>query len=482
MNRDIQPDEAPLKPDRPEIVYEPIPREADVYVQIAGIGGMAAYLNVIVHAAKNSGSHCVITNPNDIFTYAAWTLHPEEDMDQRLVPMFRTPSLMVSEFKRVLGISAPPEALRFKAFKIDYAGVLSMLLKNPKEFVKLNRVNLRYILGELIQEAEHHALINLKRNRSTLKAFEDLDRIGNRPHHDFLNMPGRVVFENIDEPSYYLKRQLKSQFGLEGKYIPKEELWKIYGARLPIVEDIDSGMIKPALYPGGYFLAGFKENALNTAKEMGALVFEDARVTRISIDEQAGKCAVFVKTENEEKTVVSDTVITAVGDYGEDIISVDGVSTLFVIRTESRGYNLFPTGMGEGGTIHMVPVGILKKKENGKTVYYHLGKATNGAIVGRDPRNQKRLLKDKDFLLHIETNLKKILPDDAALIWITATECGRPVVADQSYRVKSLSLKPPVIDIAGGCGLGGNTSVIPQVQKALEKQHSTSSSRNDFRL
>jgi len=68
-------------------------------------------------------------------------------------------------------------------------------------------------------------------------------------------------------------------------------------------------------------------------------------------------------------------------------------------------------------------------------------------------------------------NLKKILPADAALIWITATECGRPVVADQSYRVKSPSLKPLVIDIAGGCGLGGNTPVIPQVQKTLEKRH-----------
>ena len=127
-------------------------------------------------------------------------------------------------------------------------------------------------------------------------------------------------------------------------------------------------------------------------------------------------------------------------------------------------------------------ISILKKKENGKNLTYHLGKATNGAVVGRYPRYPKRILKDKDFLLHIETHLKKILPADADLIWITATECGRPVVANQSYRVKSLSLKPLVIDIAGGCGLGGNTSVIPQVQKALDKRHPTSSSRNDFRL
>ena len=470
MNQDVQPEWVSLKPKRPEIVNEPIPQDSDRHVQIAGIGGMAAYLNVILHAANHGGKHAVITNPHDIFTYAAWTLHPEEDMDQRLVPMFRTPSLIVNEFKRMLGISAPAQAIRFKAFKVDYTSSLSMLLRNPREFAKFIKVNFRYVLGELTQVAEHYALINLQRNRTTLKAFEDLDRIGNRPCHDFLNMPGRVVFEIIDEPSFYLKKQLQSQYGLEGKSLQTENLKEIYGEKLSIIEDIDSGMVRPVQYSGGYFLAGFKENALKLAKEMGALVYENATVTRISVDERAGRCAIFVKTDEEEKTVIADTVITAVGDYGEDIIPVDGVSTLFVIRTESQGYNLFPTGMGEGGTIHIVPVEVLKREENGKTKYYHLGKATNGAIVGRDPRNPKRLRKDRDFILHIETNLKKILPPDGTLIWLSATECGRPVVASQSYRVDSLSIEPLVIAIAGGCGLGGNTPIIPEVQTALEKR------------
>ena len=474
MNQDVRPSEAPLKPAPPEISYEPIPQKIDIHAGIAAIGGMAAYLNAMVHGAKKGDRYCVITHPNDIFTYAAWTLHPEEDMDQRLVPMFRTPSLVVNELKRFLRIAAQPKALRFKAFKIDYAGALHMLFENPKELLKLIRVNFRYILGELFQEAEHHALTNLKRNRFTLKAFKDLNRIGNRPHHDFLNMPGRVVFENTAEPSYYLKRRLKSQFGLEEKYIPEEELWKIYGARLPIAEDIANGVLKPALYKGGYFWAGFKENALNAAMEMGARVFENATATRISIDEQASKCAVRVMVGKEKKTVVADTVITAIGNYGENIISVDGVSILFVIRTESPKYNLFPTGMGEGGTIHIVPVGSLKKIENKKTLYYHLGKATNGAVVGRDPRYPKRISKDIDFLLHIETHLRRILPADADLIWITATECGRPVVAGQGYRVTTLAQQPLVIDIAGGCGLGGNTPIIPEVQQALEKRNAIS--------
>ena len=470
MNQDVRPSKAPLKPAPPDIVYEPIPRKADFNTGIAGIGGMAAYLNVIVHASRKGGLHCVVTHPNDIFTYAAWTLHPEEDMDQRLVPMFRTPSLMINEFKRLLRLAATPTARRFKAFKIDYAGALRMLVENPKEFYKLIRVNFRYILGEIFQEAEHHALTNIKRNRLTLKAFENLDRIGTRPHHDFLNMPGRVVFENTEEPTYYLKRQLKYQFGLEGEPIPESELWDIYGERLPVSEEIDRGMLKPTRYKGGYFWAGFKENALNTAKEMGALVFEEAKATKISIDKQAGKCTVYINHGNEEKAIVSDTVITALGSYGEDIISVDGISTLFVIRTESRNYNLFPTGMGEGGTIHIVPVESFKKEENGKILRYHLGKATNGAVVGRAPGDPKRIYKDQDFLLHIETNLKKILPADADLIWISATECGRPVVANQSYRVTTLSQEPLVIDVAGGCGLGGNTPVIPEVQEALENR------------
>ena len=81
----------------------------------------------------------------------------------------------------------------------------------------------------------------------------------------------------------------------------------------------------------------------------------------------------------------------------------------------------------------------------------------------------KRVHPDKDFIAHLEIHLKKLLPPDSRLIWITFTECGRPVVAGQGYRIEPLRPGKPInFEASGGCGLGGNTPIIPEVQASLD--------------
>jgi hypothetical protein len=227
---------------------------------------------------------------------------------------------------------------------------------------------------------------------------------------------------------------------------------------------------------------GHRENALKAAKEKNVLVYDDAIASRITVDPEAGKHAVNIRlADGGGKTVIADIVLVALGDYGKDIITVDGVSTLFAIITENSGYRIHPTGMGEGGTIHVAPVWSLEAFKDGKTLYYHLGKATIGAIMGRNPLRPKSLDPDRAFLLHLEANLKRIAPPGATFLWIAATECGRPVSAYQGYSISPLldqeeRGKGPQADhvlnfrATGGCGLGGNTAIIPEVQEILDRR------------
>jgi hypothetical protein len=131
MHRDQNPDWSTRKPAVPEIVRGAIPQSADETVDLLGIGGMSAYLNLLYHAHKHGGKHGIVTHPNDIFTFSGWTLHPEEDMDQRLIEMFRTKSMFVNEVKRILGLSPDPQSLRYKSFRIDYRGIIRSLGHDP---------------------------------------------------------------------------------------------------------------------------------------------------------------------------------------------------------------------------------------------------------------------------------------------------------------------------------------------------------------
>ena len=228
--------------------------------------------------------------------------------------------------------------------------------------------------------------------------------------------------------------------------------------------------MRAVFYKGGYFWAGYKKNALNAARSLGVDVYEDAAATRILIDRYAQKIAVTCRIGNREKRMITRTVLLAAGDYGRDIIPVDGVSTLFVVQTKRKAYRLLPTGIGEGGTIHMVPVSSIAVQQKNRTDYYHMGKATNGAAVGRNSKLPKRVHKDKDFISHIESNLKAILPEDGKLIWLAFTACGRPVVSAQGYRIDRFGPHRSIcFEACGGCGLGGNTPIIPEVQTALRK-------------
>jgi len=471
MNQDIFPEWMSRKPARPEIFYGKIADTADAAFDVIGIGGMFAYLNLLSYAFRHGGRHCIITNPNEIFTFAAWTLHPEEDMDQRLVPMFRTRWLAINELLRILRLSRSPEHLRYKAFKIDYAGGLRTLMNNPLEFVKLLKVNLLYILGEFTRAENRYAEINLERNRATLEALSAMGRIGEDPDYHILNLCGRIVFELPEEKALPMKRHFKKTYGLEGRRLSEPEVAELYGDRIGILEKVRNGRLHPVLYKGGHFWAGYKENALNAARSLGVEVFEEAAATRILIDPYAEKCAVSFRAGKREETKIAKMALLAAGGFGRDIIPVDGVSAMFAVQTERKTYRLFPTGIGEGGTIHMVPVNTLRVKKRNKTYFYHLGKATNGAAVGRNSKSPKRVHRDRDFITHLECSLKDILPDDGRLIWLTFTECGRPVVSGQGYRIDRFSPHQPIcFEASGGCGLGGNTPIIPQVQTALKKR------------
>jgi hypothetical protein len=480
MNQDRFADWSALRPSKPEIVHGAVARDTDEVFDILGIGGMFAYLNVLYQAHKHGGKHCIITNPMDIFTFSGWTLHPEEDMDQRLIEMFQTRSLFINELKGFLGLLEPPEHIRYKSFRIDYGQLLNLLREDPKELVKNVKVALQYALLELTDSDKRFAKINLHRNRATLAALEQMGRIGDDPDKDIVNLCGRVVFEVEKEARIAWKHKLKEQFGLLGKKLSIEEVQSIYGAELKILEDIKRGELNAVRYGGGHFITGYKANALKAAKEKGVQVYDNAVVTKIILDRERGRHAVVVRLAGgEQKTIAASTVLMALGDYGEDVITVDGVSTLFAVITQDENYRLCPTGMGEGGTIHVVPVWSMPNRTGANTLYYHLGKATNGAIMGRNPVTPKSLHEDRAFLAHLEASLNKIIPPDSTFIWLAATECGRPVSAKQGYSIYPLqpanecdrhspSGHPLSFRASGGCGLGGNTAIIPEVQAILD--------------
>ena len=457
---------------RPRIVSGPLPASADATVDLMGIGGMFAYLNVWYRAHRRAGSYCVATHPRDIFTFSGWTIHPEEDMDQRLIEMFRTRHLLGHELRRLAGRAEGPESLRFKAFKIDYGATLGLPATRPAELLKIVKVALRYVLYEFTDRQHRHAETNLQRNRATLAALEEMGRVGDAPERDLVNLGGRVVFEVTAETPVPAKQRLKEKYNLRGRELTPAEVAAIYGAEIAMLEPIRQGRIRAVLQPGGCFLAGHRDNALAAMRQQGIAVYDRAVVSRIVIEPGSGRHAVTLTTaEGREVTIIASRLLLALGGYGKDIISVDGISTLFVVRTANENYRLHPAGLGEGGTIHAVPVWELERREEGGRVFYHLGKATDGAIMGRDPHRVKSLAKDQDFLLHLESHLKRIIPPDSTFLWLAATECGRPVCAEQHYNISPLRPGAGISagwEAAGGCGLGGNTPIIPEVQDLLQ--------------
>lgn len=484
MDQDRNSDWHDQRPKRPSVTYETLPEKPHMAFETVGIGGMFATLNVLYHASKHGGKHCIITHPNDIWTFSGWTLHPEEDMDQRLITMYRTKGLIFNEIRKLVGLREDPKSIRFKSFKIDYHSAIKMLMANPREFAKLLRVNADYVICELTDTQNRWARRNLMRNAATIKALREMNRIGKDPDHDFLNMPGRVVFEVEKEPLILAKEKLKEEFGLQGKALSIPDVMEIFGCRPEIIREMERGGIRAAFYPGGHFLVGFKRNAMKFAQELGVTTFEPAVAKAIRIDPISKRHAVTIGTaDGKDKTIIADNLLMALGDYSEQVITVDGISTLFAIQTENKGYKLHPTGMGEGGNIHIVPVWKMEREEKGITYSYHLGKGTDGAIVGRNPRQRKSLCHDEAFFTHLQAHVKKIMPADGQLIWLAATECGRPVSARQGYSIKTLQPEEGVLShpsliskrslsrsfvATGGCGLGGNTAIIPEVQRSLD--------------
>ncbi len=484
MDQDRNSDWHDQRPNRPAVTYGRLLEKPHMTFDTVGIGGMFATLNVLYHAFKHGGKHCIITHPHDIWTFSGWTLHPEEDMDQRLIAMYQTKGLIFNEIRKLVGLREDPKNIRFKSFKIDYHSAIKMLKANPREFAKLLRVNADYVICELTDSQNRWARRNLMRNAATIKALREMNRIGKNPDHDFLNMPGRVVFEVEKEPRVLAKERLREEYGLQGKALSVPDVMKIFGCRPEIIRDVEGGGIRAVFYPGGYFLVGFKQNAMKFARELGVATFEPAVAKAIRIDPVSKRHAVTIGTaDGRDKTIIADTLLMALGDYGKQVITVDGISTLFAIRTENRGYKIHPTGMGEGGNIHIVPVWKAERKEKGTTYSYHLGKGTDGAIVGRNPKQRKSLRHDEAFFAHLEAHVKRIMPPDGQLIWLAATECGRPVSARQGYSIKTLQPEEDVLSglpwssktslplsfvASGGCGLGGNTAIIPEVQRRLD--------------
>ena len=465
----------------PEIMEGKLPDKVHEVVDIMGIGGMFAYLNVLYQAHKNKGRHAVVTNPRDIFTFSGWTVHPEEDMDQRLIEMFQTKSMVFNEMKHILGLSEGPRSVRYKAFRIDYRGMVGLMLESPGELTRNVKVALHYSLLELIDTEKRYAQTNLRRNAATLRALDEMGLIGDDPGRHVANLCGRVVFEVEGEAKIEWKSTLKEQFGVAGRRLTPSEVEAIYGANIPVLHDIRAGRVSAVRYPGGHFVTGYKQSALKAAKEKNILIYDSAAASRIIIDPEAGKHAVTIRlADGTEKTIVADILLMALGDFAKHIITVDGVSTLFAVITENSRYRIHPTGMGEGGTIHIVPVWSVEARKDGRTFHYHLGKATIGAIMGRNPSRPKSLDPDRAFLVHLETNLKRIAPPGATFLWVAATECGRPVSAYQGYtigplldqrgRVKGPHQAKQALNFkaTGGCGLGGNTAIIPEVQEILD--------------
>ena len=481
MNQDLSSDWLAQKPAPPEIVRGKLPDDTDENetVEIMGIGGMFAYLNLLYQAHKHGGRHAIVTNPRDIFSFSGWTVHPEEDMDQRLIEMFRTKSLVANEARRILGSADGPDSIRYKAFKIDYRSMAAMAETNHAELIKNVKVALHYSFLELTDTDKRYARMNLKRNSATLRALDEMGLIGDDAGRHVANLCGRVVFEVEGETKIEWKKRLKEQFEIIGRRLTSPEVEEVYGATIGAEDDLRAGTMSTVSYPGGHFLVGHRENALNAAREKNILVYDNATATKIVVDTEAGKHAVTIRlADGREKTIVADVLLVALGEYGKDMITIDGVSTLFVIVTENSRYRIHPTGMGEGGTIHIGPVWSLQARDENRVVYYHVGKATNGAIMGRDPMRPKSLDSDRQFLLHLEANLKRIAPPGARFLWLAATECGRPVSAYQGYSIAPLlenrdarlrSEHALSFNATGGCGLGGNTAIIPEVQEILDR-------------
>jgi hypothetical protein len=267
------------------------------------------------------------------------------------------------------------------------------------------------------------------------------------------------------------KRRLKERYGMLGQELTAAEVAATYGGQIGMIDEMRQGRIRAVLHRGGCFLAGHRQNALRAMAEQGIAVHDQARVNTIIVDPGSGRHAVHLTTgAGQELTMIADRLLLSLGGYGAGVISVDGISTLFWVRTAHAHYRLHPTGMGEGGTIHVVPVWTFTASENGGKVFYHLGKATDGAIMGRDPGRPKSLAQDQGYLLHLQAHLRRIIPAGSTLVWLAATECGRPVCAEQHYAIRPLLAgagSTPSFEATGGCGLGGNTAVIPEVQAEL---------------
>ncbi len=470
------------RPKPPEILTGTVePGDCETF-DIVGIGGMFAYLNVLYQAHKNGGRHAIISHPHDIFTFAGWTVHPEEDMDQRLIQMFQTRSMVVNEAARIMGLAEGPASLRYKSFRIDYRSMASMAVRNRPELRKNVEVALHYSFLEMTDKDNKYARVNLKRNQATLRALREMDLVGDRPEHDVINLCGRVVFEVDGERSIERKKHLREEYGIAAAPLGTADVEEVYGGSIGMLEEMRARRVKAVRYPGGHFLAGHRENAFACAQQKNVEVYDRAVATKVIVDPASGKHGIEIRlASGAEKRFTADTLLIALGDYGSGIITIDGVSALFAVVTEDRRYRLYPTGMGEGGTIHVVPVWSFRSQGEGKTIYAHVGKATDGAIMGRDPALSKSIESDRSFLLHLEANLKRIIPRGATFVWLAATECGRPVSALQGYSIapllegrnKAAASRPgyPLsFKATGGCGLGANTAIIPEVQELLDSR------------
>jgi hypothetical protein len=475
MDGDVHPAWTVSRPARPRYEIGPLPENPDLRVDVLGVGGLSAALNTLYQAHKHPGPCALITHPHDVWTFAAWTLHPEEDMDQRLVAMYRTFPLVVDELRGFLGLRPGPEKAAYKSFRIDYPELARLMVAAPGAFGNFLRVAGSYVFHEFTDHSLRFAHANLARNAATLFAVREMGLMGDRPDRDLIHPMGRIVYERPGEPTTPGKVHLKGMYGLDAIDLSPAAVGRAHGGKVPIMAEVAAGTVRAAGYAGGRFLPGFRENLFAALKARDGAVFEGAEARAVRRDPRTGRHAVIARTAaGGTVTVEAEHLLMALGRY-ERLIAVDGISTLFAVRTTDPDYRLFPAGMGEGGNIHIVPAGTVHAREGEHGVHYHLGKATNGAVMGRHPLAPKRIAPDLDFWIHLEVNLRKLLPGDGRLIWLYASECGRPVSARQGYSIRpifaekaSASDGPVSLDISGGCGLGANTAVLPDVQALLD--------------
>ncbi|MFP4030879.1 MAG: hypothetical protein ACLFTV_04865 [Desulfococcaceae bacterium] len=479
MDGDVRPAWSASRPPEPRFETGPLPEHSDLRVELLGVGGLAAAMNTLYQAHKHRGPCALVTHPHDVWTFAAWTLHPEEDMDQRLVAMYRTFPLLVDELRGFLGLRPGPLRPEYKSFRIDYPALARLMVSDPEAFGNFIRVAGTYVFHEFTDRSLRFARANLARNGATLRAVREMGLMGDRADRDLIHPMGRIVYERPGEPTTAGKVRLKREYGLDALDLPPEAVRRAYGSEVPVMAEVAAGTVRAAGYAGGRFLPGFRENLFAALEARTGTVFEGAVARTIRRDPVTGRHAVVAETgAGETVTVVADHLLLALGRY-DGLIPVDGLSTLFAIRTTDPDYKLFPTGMGEGGNIHIVPAGTARAREGEHGVHYHLGKATNGAVMGRHPLAPKRIGPDIDFWIHLEANLRKLLPPDGRLVWLYAAECGRPVSARQGYTVRPLFEESGgsdsefiALNISGGCGLGANTAILPDVQALLDARRS----------